>query len=241
MIPKRFAMVGVRRLIARAAKSNTHPTSYAAARQGLPRATVVEYGISPSTAQQVRSTQTPRLAFVGRLTAEKGCDIFLDAIAVCRRRNLDFAVDIFGDGPEREWLERHAQVLGVDDRVRFHGSGNHARVLAELPVFRALVVPSIWDEVAGIVALEAMAAGVAVIASRVGGLADIVQDVGLLVRRGDADDLANAMQRVLLDTRLASDLAAAGQRRYASRYRVDRMVSKQLAVYENAVSSSVGA
>jgi len=224
-------MLFVRRVVARVCAANVHPSAYAAARLALPRALVIEYGVARSTSPQLRPPSERRFAFVGRLTAEKGCDVLVRAVGQCRERAVDVNLEIFGDGPERARLQRLAVDLGLADRVHFRGGVDRDRVLAELGTFRAVVVPSVWDEVVGLVALEALAAGVPVIASRVGGLAEVVGDAGLLVPRGDAARLAATLERLAKDADLARTLGQAGRARFEFGYTRDVTVVAHEGLY----------
>lgn len=142
------------------------------------------------------------------LTPRKGHAVLLDAFAQLLREGRRVRWVICGTGPLRETLERRAQELDVARAVTFTGfSAAVPRLLAGADVF---VLPSLHEGL-GIAAIEAMAAGLPVIASRVGGLAEIVVDgeTGILVPAGDAAALAAAIRRVAADPAWAH---AAGQR-----------------------------
>src|SRR5207248_662901 len=103
------------------------------------------------------------VVFVGRLVSDKGVDVLLEALA----RLGDVSAVIAGDGPERHALEEQASTLGLGGRVRFSGwvsSTEREKLFAGATVF---VLPSLWEEPFGIVGLEALAAGLPVVASNV--------------------------------------------------------------------------
>ena len=149
---------------------------------------------------------------LSRLVEIKGHAHLLDAWAeVCR--SLDQSVLVLaGSGPLDATLKARATELGIADRVRFTGHIPDSRPAlwnADL-----LVLPSL-EEPLGIVTLEGMAAGVAVVASRVGGIPEVVEDEssGLLVSPGDTSQLRDAMLRVLGDKEFRLRLVASGRQR----------------------------
>ncbi|MBI5363691.1 MAG: glycosyltransferase, partial [Planctomycetes bacterium] len=128
-----------------------------------------------------------------------------------------------GDGSARAKLEEQARVLELEARVRFLGRRDDAPdLLGACDVF---VLPA-RKEGLGVSALEAMAAGRAVVASKVGGLAEAVLDeeCGLLVPPDDVKALADALERVLRDDALRRHLAAGGPRRVAQGFLASQMV-----------------
>jgi glycosyltransferase involved in cell wall biosynthesis len=149
-----------------------------------------------------------RFLYAGRLVPEKGIDWLLDAIA----RVPDIDIDVAGAGPAEANLHRLATRLGVRNRVAFHGWLDQVRLGTLLASTRALVFPSLWQEPAGLVALDAAAYGRAVIASRVGGIPEYAIDGknALLVEPNDVVGLAGALARLAADPDLAGGLGRAG-------------------------------
>ncbi|MCB7137030.1 glycosyltransferase [Cellulosimicrobium marinum] len=154
------------------------------------------------------------VGYVGRLAQHKGVDLVVDAVAADDRLELVVA----GDGPDREALRERARSLG--DRVRFVGSLDDAGLADLYRGLDVLAVPSRatpgWVEQFGRVAVEAMACGVPVVASRTGALPDVVADAGVLVPPDDVVALRDALVRVGTDTALAGRLRTAGLRRAAA-------------------------
>jgi len=155
----------------------------------------------------------PYLLALGRLVHQKGFDILLRAFRLAMHHGLaGHDLLLAGDGPERDTLGRLATALGLENRVYFLGATERsttARLFAGCSFF---VLPS-RREPLGIVNLEAMASGKAVLAARVGGVPEIVEDgvSGLLVEPGDADALARAILRLATDAPLRARLGAAGK------------------------------
>ncbi|MDQ3891212.1 MAG: glycosyltransferase, partial [Actinomycetota bacterium] len=148
----------------------------------------------------------PRVLFLGRLARQKDVRTFLRSVALLEPLRAHALV--VGDGPGRAGLESEARRLGLDGRVRFAGFVPHDRVPAVLAHADVLALPSAYEEL-GSVLLEAMWAGVPVVAARTGGVPDAVADgaTGLLVPPRDPRALADALARVLADRRLAGALA----------------------------------
>lgn len=145
-------------------------------------------------------------AFVGRLVSDKGAALLLEAIAHLHHDGLKIPLSIIGEGPERARLEDMTRSLSVEKSVRFLGSCSPRQIAAALNEAEVLVIPSIWEEPFGIVALEGIACGCVVVASRGGGLSEAVGRCGLTVPNGDALALANALRQVLSDRVLRESL-----------------------------------
>jgi glycosyltransferase involved in cell wall biosynthesis len=170
---------------------------------------------------------------VARLQPEKGIDVFLRAAArlAPRFQKLDFVV--IGDGRLRPELESLASELGLEGRVRFLGERRDARdLIGRLDV---LAVTSITDG-SPLVVLEAMAAGVPVVASAVGGIPQQLRHEaeGLLVRPGDPDALAHALARLVEDERGRRMLGEAARRRAAREFSHAALVACMDAIYRSA-------
>ena len=141
---------------------------------------------------------TTGLVYVGRLVAEKGVWPLLDAF---ERQKSAATLKIIGEGPSRADLEASVAERGLQHRVTFTGFIPHERLRGELLAAAALVAPSIWQEPLGLVLFEALACGLPVIASAVGGIPEVVKDGdnGLLVPPGDPVQLAAAIDRAIGD------------------------------------------
>lgn len=170
-----------------------------------------------------------RVCFVGRLEAVKGPQVLLEALPAVRDAIPRLHVCIVGDGSLRRELEARAkeQMPGV---VRFEG--HRERVADYLCESDVVAVPSL-NEGFGLVALEALAVGRPVVASRVGGLVEVLDDgrMGRLVPPGDATALATALVGLLNDGETRRRLSAAGPRWVRQRYSVETMARRTLEVY----------
>ncbi|MGE5838268.1 MAG: glycosyltransferase [Acidobacteriota bacterium] len=160
---------------------------------------------------------------VANLRPEKSHDILLEAFARSTA-NRRLRLRVVGDGPCRAALERQARESGLGHRVEFLG---HREDVADLLALSGLFVLPSRSEAFPNSALEAMASGLPVIASAVGGLLDLIEDGrnGLLVPPGDADALAGAIDRLVAQPTLAAALGESARRHVRDRYSFARMVA----------------
>ncbi|MFM8944462.1 MAG: glycosyltransferase family 4 protein [Actinomycetota bacterium] len=183
-----------------------------------------------------RRGSAPRIAFVGRLDPQKGFPVLVDAFARLAADRPDLGLVVAGDGADRDAVERLGST--ARGRVAMLGAvpnGDLAeRVFAEASVFCS---PAVGQESFGIVLVEAMAAGLPVVASDIPGYREVVRDGtdGLLVRPADPASLAATLARVLDDPALASRLAGAGRER-AEAFSWDAVLPRIEAVYARAVA-----
>lgn len=160
----------------------------------------------------------PAVLFVGALERYKGVDVLLDAWATVHRAHPGSRLTIAGDGRERWSLRSRAAELGIGDAVSFPGVLAPEDVVAALDASSLLVLPS-RSEGLGRVILEGHARSRPVVASRVGGIPELVEDgvTGLLVVPGIAADLAQALLEVLRDPERGAAMGAEGRRRVLAR------------------------
>ena len=152
---------------------------------------------------------TPRdteLAFVGRLVSDKGADCLLRALASLRKKGITPRLSVIGEGPERPRLEEMCSELNLRDQVAFLGYKSQSEVSALLRRHRIVVVPSLWAEPFGMVALEAIASGCITIGSDQGGLPEAIGPCGLTFPNGDVNALAEKLEMALVDQSVASKL-----------------------------------
>ncbi|WP_212988225.1 glycosyltransferase family 4 protein [Actinoplanes auranticolor] len=154
----------------------------------------------------------PRLVTAGRLEDVKGVQVLLAAMPAILAAYPEARLTVLGTGSMEDRLRRLAGELGVGPAVSWAGWSPPATMAAALAAADIAVVPSIWPESFGLTALEALAAGCAVVAADSGGLPDLVRpgETGLLVPPGDAPALAEAVLLLLADPALRARLAAAG-------------------------------
>jgi len=170
------------------------------------------------------------IGVIARLQPEKGVANFLEAAARVSRISPEARFVVVGDGPLREELLGFAKRGALRERVRFLGYRADARALVGL--LDVLVVPSL-TEGSPLIVLEAMAAGVPVVASAVGGIPDQVRhgEEGLLVPPDDPDALAETLGTLLRNPTRARRLGEAGRRRAGNEFCHDTLVSRIEAIY----------
>jgi glycosyltransferase involved in cell wall biosynthesis len=163
------------------------------------------------------------VGWVGRMTGVKRTDDVVRAFASLRARGVDACLCIVGDGPDRDQVERRAHELGVIRDCLFLGyQEDVARFFA---LFDAFVLSSV-NEGTPVVAIEALAAARPVVATRVGGVPDVVTDGvdGFLVEHGDVEALAERLARLAADPELRRAMGEAGRERVLPRYAVSRLI-----------------
>lgn len=199
---------------------------------------VLENGVDLSRfAQVVPPSGPPRLICVARLDPIKAHVDLLAALPPLLARWPALTLDLVGDGPMRGPLEEKARALGVAGSVRFLGARTDVpQLLAGAHVF---VLPSLSEGMPGSV-LEAMASGLPVVATRVGGTPEIVEEgkTGLLVEAGNPEALSRALSVVVEDPQLAGDYGEAGARRAKERYTREAFIKRHEALYEEVVVRS---
>ncbi len=170
---------------------------------------------------------------VGRLSFEKGQADLVRAAAVLKQLNLEvpWRFVLAGDGPELDSLQRLAASLDVTERLVF--AGHQTNLQPYYSMARILALPS-HSEGSPNVILEAMAAGLPIVATSVGGVPEILahEQTGLLVPSGDSSAMAEGLARLLKNPALASTLAIAAQRRAASSYSPEAKYRSLVAIYE---------
>ena len=136
------------------------------------------------------------VAFVGRLVSDKGVSVLLEALARLHAQGMRLHLTVVGDGPEAPALHQQCAALRLSKWVFFEGERRGDALAELLQRHRVLVVPSIWPEPFGIVALEGLACGCIVVASNTGGLPEALGSLGVLVPAGNAVALAEALARI---------------------------------------------
>ncbi len=201
------------------------------------RAQVIYNGIRVADFEGVEPYSHPRpyIFGIGRMVPQKGFDLLLRAFALsqCPQHDLLLA----GDGPELDALQSLTRELDIEKRVHFFGRANRAQAVSLFKGCDFFVLPS-RREPQGIVNLEAMCAGKAVVAANVGGVPEIVLDggTGLLFPCEDVTALASLLTKLASDTELRNRLGAAGRAR-ALGFDWDVLAEKYLQIYRGLLLS----
>jgi glycosyltransferase involved in cell wall biosynthesis len=176
---------------------------------------IVHCGVDPRAfGPPVRHEGTGRrLLFVGRLAAVKGLPVLLETLASLRADRPDVVLTIAGDGPDRARLEGQARELGIASNVRFLGYQSQAQVRELLMRETDVFAMASFAEGVPVVLMEAMAAGVPVVATRIAGVPELVEDgiSGFLVPPGNCEALAERISALLDDPALRQRFGRAGR------------------------------
>ena len=171
--------------------------------------------------------------YVGRLAEEKGIGTMIRAM---ESANIPAHLNIVGEGPMRPVVEA-AIARGV--RIRYLGRKSQAEVLRLMAQSRCLIFPSEWYETFGRVAAEAFACGTPVIASRIGAVAEIVDNerTGFQFRAGDSHDLARVMTEACSFPKKLAEMRIEARREYEMRFTPERNYRIMMATYQRAIES----
>ena len=229
-----------RRWLCRRVARNVGPSRHIASRSALPNTEVIFHGVPRATMPTYEKGKNEPVcfAYVGRLVIEKGVPVLLRAASHLAKSGFDFRVRILGDGPERGNLETMSQQLALSDRIEFLGSVPMEKVPEILGRTDAIVIPSVWEEVAGLSAIEQMMRGRLVIASDIGGLREEVADAGMIFPAGDAVALAKCLRRVLEKPETAVELGDTARARALELFNRDRMVERHASIYRRVLQCS---
>ena len=231
-----------RRWMCQKVRQNIAPTSHVDRRLNLPRTVTIYHGTTqPLNVPQNGESHLAQplcFAYVGRLVSKKGLDLLMEAAGRLHASGCAFRMKVIGDGPERVRLEKTVDALRLRPQVTFTGflqGQNLAKAMSDVAV---VVMPSIWEETAGLSAIEHMMRGRTVIATDIGGLGELVGDAGLKFPLGDAASLASCMLHVLQESRLTQALGERAKQRAQTFFREERMVAEHLAVYRELLGAS---
>jgi len=181
-----------------------------------------------------RNNPPPKIIMVARFDKQKDQGSLIKALVDLRQCNWE--LDLVGDGPLRGIVERECNDLGLSHRVHFHGQhGDVGKLLAESNIF---VLASNWEGLP-LSVLEAMRAGLPVIATDVGGVREAVVDgqTGYLYPRGDITTLSKHIKRLILDEQLQMNMGNQGRMRYEKNFKLENMVKRTLSVYQVALTT----
>ena len=221
----------VRRWLVKRVEANICITAHVKDRLRLPRASVLYYGVPTLRDPEpfALSSDPFCFAYVGRLVTLKGLPLLVEAAGRLKKQGYRFRVSFIGDGPERGALEKLVRDCGLCDYISFAGSATGEALAHLIRDVTAVVMPSTWEETAGLSAIEQMMRGRLVIAARIGGLGEVVGEAGLLFPPGDAYALAECMKRVLDNPELSQQLGDKARQRALALFQQDMMVENHLA------------
>ena len=189
-----------------------------------------------------RRGQGPLLLFIGRLVEEKGLADLLDAMALLRDRHQDMTLVVIGEGQDRPFFEKQVHDQGLVGQVMFTGWLNSDQIpgyLAAADIFIApsRTAPDGWVEAQGLTIIEAMMAGLPVIATRTGGIADSVdhEASGLLVPERSPADVATAITRLVDDPALAKRLGLRARHEATAKFSRETSAAQFSQLFESLI------
>lgn len=183
--------------------------------------------------QQLFNNEESRfvVSYVGALTPEKGAAVLLDAAAALLRGRQDVLFVITGQGSQTTVLQNRVRELQLNPNFLFLGKRDDVEaIFAASDIF---VCPSVWGEAFGLSIAEAMACGLPTVASRIGGIPEVVEHLktGILVTPNNSNELAAAISRLLADAGMRESFGMAGRKRAVENFSMGRMISETIGVY----------
>lgn len=230
-----LALTFPRRWLSQRVAANIAITAHVQNRLRLPRTEVVYYGVPNVSVGQpaIENDSSPtRFAYVGRLVSIKGLDLIIEAARKLHEQKVSFHLDIIGDGPERSRMESMTAAYGLNDKIAFLGFLQREDLQTVIDHVDVVLMPSIWEETAGLSAMEHMMRGKPTIVADIGGLTEVVADAGLKFPYGDADALVACMRKLVEDPKLAHRLGEIGFGRASTLFNTERTTSAHRALYD---------
>jgi len=183
-----------------------------------------------------------RILNVGRLVSVKGQSLLLEAVKLVSERGVNVTLTVIGDGPLRTALRETARRLDIEENVEFPGRVGQDNIAAYYRSADLFCLPSLREGVP-VVLMEAMASGVPVIATRITGIPELVEDgeTGLLVPPGRPDSMADAIIRLSGDGELRKRLTRAARTRIATEYDVRSCAHHLASILTEAASEGAAA
>ena len=193
---------------------------------------IIHCGVDPSRYATPPEHTGKQVLFVGRLGAVKGVLIALQAVAKLRHTHPDIHLTLIGDGPDRHDLETQAKALGIEAQTSFLGYRSQSEVAKALSSTDVFVLPSFAEGVP-VVLMEAMAAQVPVLTTRIAGVPELVEDgtSGLLVSPGDPEAFAAALDDLLKQPALRRAMGAEGRKKVVADFDIVTEAAKLSALF----------
>jgi glycosyltransferase involved in cell wall biosynthesis len=239
---RQLLMTFPRRWLCKKVSANITISDHVGGRLRLPRSKTIYYGIEvlePRQPQPLRTAmQTLRIAYVGRFVVEKGVPVLLRAAQLLAKTGCNFEVTLIGDGPERSNLEALSADLGLTGRVTFAGQLQRNQVDNLLRTTDVVVMPSLCEETAGLAAMEQMMTGGIVVASEIGGLAEVINGVGLKFSPGNPEELCSRLLNIANKPSDLIELGSLARARALNQFTVQRFIAEHASLYRALLDES---
>ena len=200
---------------------------------------IVHCGIDPALFKLVsHQGQGKRLIYIARLTVVKGLPILLESLVSLKQHHPDVILTVIGDGSDRTYLEQMTADLGLGDNVKFVGYKSQAEVRKYFEEADAFVSSSFAEGVP-VVLMEAMAAGVPVVAPQIAGISELVEDgvSGYIVPAGDTVSLTQSIEKLLNDCELRTKFGTAGRNKVEKEFNINLEAEKLYQVMSKAINN----
>ncbi len=173
-----------------------------------------------------------KLVYVGRLSAEKGVPILFESLNLLKTQDIDVELTLLGDGEDRTFLEDLAKEMNIDDRVIFGGFVDQKTIANTLRASDIFVLPSFAEGIP-VALMEAMAIGIPVIATYVGGITELVIDgeTGQVVSPSDPASLSDAIARYVDDQSFCKRIAIQARTKVEEEFNIEDQVDKLAALF----------
>ena len=181
----------------------------------------------------------PTILFIGRLVSAKGQAVLLEATTLLAKRGHKVEVILAGEGPLRPTLERFAEQLGLASQVSFPGAVGQEEIHALYAGASIFCLPSFAEGVPGVL-MEAMAMELPVVSTRITGVPELIDDgrTGLLVAPGRTDQLADALERLLVDSALCRKMGSAARDKVLREFNTDSSAKQLYELFANQLPVS---
>ncbi len=175
------------------------------------------------------------IVYFGRIERGKGVFLLLQSFGILVKKGWDLHLQYMGSGTHARELEEEIINLGLSNRVTLLGKLPQGKLLSILQAARMAVVPTLTEEPFGMTGIEAQAAGIPVVAAKVGGIPEwcIDGETGLLFKGGDQEDLAQKMEVLLKDSALEDELIHGALERVHKEFQKESVLQKTLALYRD--------
>jgi glycosyltransferase involved in cell wall biosynthesis len=223
--------------------ANVAVSQHVLRRLAMPRSTVIYHGIDDPPSNTTHAYSSPRricFAYAGRLVQEKGMPVLLRAVKKLVGEGHELEVQLIGDGDERPSLEEMIGREHLESCVHITGYLTGTALADALRDVQVLVMPSNWEETAGLAAIEQMMRGRLVIVSDIGGLGEIAGDAGLRFTPGNADALADCMRKVLQNPTLIESCGRKARERALALFTRSRMTEEHAGIYRGILQQREG-
>jgi glycosyltransferase involved in cell wall biosynthesis len=240
---KRLLLMFPRNWLSRAASLNLAITNHVKDRHKLRRTSVVYYGIEDPLPSRIASVPSQKLciAYVGRLVPEKGVPVLLEAAKILKAEGREFEVRLIGDGGERSKLENIIHTEELESCTTITGFLTGHAFASALQDVNVVVMPSMWEETAGLAAIEQMMRGRVVIAADIGGLTEVLGDTGLKFPPGNAVSLADCLRSLIENPALMGSYGQKARSRALQFFQRSKMLTEHAQIYRHDHQSEVQA